>query len=780
MKRFLQVALWCLYVLWPLGRVQGQAQCQNCYALVIGVTGYPNFEPDKRLIFADDDARMFYDFIRSPEGGAVPRENIQLMVNQQATREAILHALDSLRKVDRGGGLVFAFFAGHGIRHLGESYLIPYDASQQAPDAQGILMGEFVRRLDRVSSSLMIFIDACYAGAAWGSSLARDAGENAMAALPDIWERQLRGQAALRMGMLSAAETERAFEDSSLGHGLFTWYLITGLRGEADSDPRDGLVTASELYRYVLTNVVTRARQRHQASQNPMMLPGFQGSFVLAKLSAQTVINRTSVLNQAEEARRLFQLAFAAGEARRDAEAVALYRQTIQLDPQDATARNNLGVNLVRGGDTAGAIREYRESIRLNPRYGTPHHNLGNVLLAGGDPDGAIREYREAIRLKPGYARPHIGLGNIFYDRGDMDSAVVEYREAIRLDPTDAIPYSNVGVALDSLGDLDGAILAFRSALRIDSNYGRARTNLDRSVTRREALQRQIEAVRDSLSRDPTKGHLLSFLLHEKAHDFGASLTLLTDRILIHPDDVVTQMELAEANFTNGRFLEAESWIGRLLSVSSLETRLQIVLRALEIANLHALGKTYLVEAKESALASLISAQPDTFDLNWVFGGAKHFIRNDYRFTPYRRWLLQLLSALEAGRRSSILEKLPRTAPAAQLEWIKCEGDTWCSVNTVNLQHPHFENLEGVLVVWHGGASAATLRVRHGVVRDQISALRNDAAVQSYANLGLLVTWAQVAPAQRDGVEKYLVERLNPRFGSRLPDRTPLAANLPW
>src|SRR5205823_850335 len=97
---------------------------------------------------------------------------------------------------------------------------------------------------------------------------------------------------------------------------------------------------------------------------------------------------------------------------------------------------------------------------------------------------------------------------------------------------------------------------------------------------------------------------------------------------------------------------------------------------------MHALGRTDLVEGKKTALAGLIAAQADTFDLSWRFDGTKYFIRNDYRLTPYRRWLLKLFSALEAGRRDAILLNLPRAAAVARLEWIKCEDNTWCQVNT--------------------------------------------------------------------------------------------------
>jgi len=114
------------------------------------------------------------------------------------------------------------------------------------------------------------------------------------------------------------------------------------------------------------------------------------------------------------------------------------------------------------------------------------------------------------------------------------------------------------------------------------------------------------------------------------------------------------------------------------------------------------------------------------------------------------------------------------------VEWIKCEGDKWCGLNTVNLDHSHFDDLEGVYIIWHGGSNAATVRVGQGVIRDRLAAHREDDDIQAYAHLTLFATWASVAKQYRDGVEAYLADSLNPKVGERFPDRVPIEVNLPW
>ena len=115
-----------------------------------------------------------------------------------------------------------------------------------------------------------------------------------------------------------------------------------------------------------------------------------------------------------------------------------------------------------------------------------------------------------------------------------------------------------------------------------------------------------------------------------------------------------------------------------------------------------------------------------------------------------------------------------------QLSWIKCHGDTWCSLRNVDLGHAHFDQMEGVYIIWHMGNPAQTVRVGQGVIRDRLQAHRNDPKVQAYAYLGLSVTWAEVTGPYRDGVEAYLASQLNPLVGERFPARLPIAVNMPW
>jgi hypothetical protein len=114
-----------------------------------------------------------------------------------------------------------------------------------------------------------------------------------------------------------------------------------------------------------------------------------------------------------------------------------------------------------------------------------------------------------------------------------------------------------------------------------------------------------------------------------------------------------------------------------------------------------------------------------------------------------------------------------------QLNWSKCQGEVWCKLNFVTVEHQAFEHVDGVYVIWHGGPNPATVRVGQGTIRDQIKMNRTDSTVQSFASLGLFVTWASVPAQERNGVEAFLASRLHPKIPN-YPQAAPIEVNLPW
>jgi hypothetical protein len=119
-----------------------------------------------------------------------------------------------------------------------------------------------------------------------------------------------------------------------------------------------------------------------------------------------------------------------------------------------------------------------------------------------------------------------------------------------------------------------------------------------------------------------------------------------------------------------------------------------------------------------------------------------------------------------------------------KLNWIKCSGDNWCSLANLNLEHEHFNSLAGVYIIWHSGnesIQAATVRVGQGEIKNRLNEHKLNPDIMKYNNpYKLLVSWASVSADQRDGIERYLANVLNPLVGDRFPEAAPVPVNLPW
>jgi predicted O-linked N-acetylglucosamine transferase (SPINDLY family) len=140
--------------------------------------------------------------------------------------------------------------------------------------------------------------------------------------------------------------------------------------------------------------------------------------------------------------------------------ALSLVQRAVDLRPDGAIYRSNLGQVLERLGRFEDAEHAYRTAISLDPECAEAFNNLGR-LLQGQDRLGeAESQFLRAIALDPGYAEPHNNIGNLLKDRGDLDGAIAAFRRAIGLRPDLSMLHSNLLLTLHYHADYSPADLA--------------------------------------------------------------------------------------------------------------------------------------------------------------------------------------------------------------------------------------------------------------------------------------------------------------------------------
>jgi len=252
-------------------------------ALVIGVSDYSKYT-ENPIRFAHIDALRFKEFLESDRAGRV---EVKALTNEDATRDAIWDAVESLRTEQPRPDTVFVFFSGHAEldSDTGQLYLMPTGGDRKRLSATGILASEFITKLKAVgSTNLLIFLDACHTGAAILAKGGPNASDSVPGSLDPLIATLNKGNEGGVMVFVSAAKDELSWEDEEYGQGLYTRFLIRGLEGEAVGvdGQTDGTVTAGELQSFLTREVPNRARALGKPAQHPVVSPDFKSAYVIA------------------------------------------------------------------------------------------------------------------------------------------------------------------------------------------------------------------------------------------------------------------------------------------------------------------------------------------------------------------------------------------------------------------------------------------------------------------------------------------------------------------
>jgi hypothetical protein len=236
----------------------------DAVAIIIGIQDYRRVP---KAEFANNDARLFYDY--AVRGLGVKPENIKLLLDQEADDVGILGAIQNWLplKARKGQTDVYVFYSGHGLpSDDGASlYLLPHGVDRQFLDRTAIKQSELVSALQAGNpKSVTLFMDACYSGQI-------RTGETLLASARPISIQPKASTFPSNFTVLSASAPEQIASSSpDLKHGIFSYYLMKGMEGEADLN-KDGRITVEEMQSY-LKEAVGRKAMALNRTQQPQVV----------------------------------------------------------------------------------------------------------------------------------------------------------------------------------------------------------------------------------------------------------------------------------------------------------------------------------------------------------------------------------------------------------------------------------------------------------------------------------------------------------------------------
>jgi len=219
------------------------------WAVVVGISKYAD-ERITPLTYADDDARAMVAFLRSPEGGAIPEDNLRVLLDEEATSEALRDALFVFLQQAAPEDLVTVYVASHGSpdpSRPSNLYILTHDTDVDAMAATAFPMWDVKTALRRqiASERVVVIADACRSA---GTLV--DEANPVGGAFSELFD------PSRRLTLSAAGVAQVSFEDAKWGggHGVFTHFLLEGFRGAADADG-DGVVTFREASAFVAGKV---------------------------------------------------------------------------------------------------------------------------------------------------------------------------------------------------------------------------------------------------------------------------------------------------------------------------------------------------------------------------------------------------------------------------------------------------------------------------------------------------------------------------------------------
>jgi hypothetical protein len=221
----------------------------NALAVIFGIENYKNVSA---VTFAKRDATYMKEYFEKVLG--IPKNRIRFKTNNDVGKGEfdLVFSKDGWldKRVKNNKTDLFIYYAGHGAPDLKKekAYLIPYDGDPNYASQTGYEMDKLYAELGNMKAkSVTVFLDACFSGANRES-------ETLLAGARPVFI-EVKSGIPGNVTVFSAAgakEISSAWPEKK--HGLFSYYLMKGMRGDADTNG-DNQITVGELGDYIRENV---------------------------------------------------------------------------------------------------------------------------------------------------------------------------------------------------------------------------------------------------------------------------------------------------------------------------------------------------------------------------------------------------------------------------------------------------------------------------------------------------------------------------------------------
>jgi tetratricopeptide (TPR) repeat protein len=280
-------------------------------------------------------------------------------------------------------------------------------------------------------------------------------------------------------------------------------------------------------------------------------------------------------------------------------EAVIMFKNAIQIDPNFAEARYELGLALMQKRDFPHAFAEFRRAVELNPTLIKARHQLGSLYLLERNITLAKEQLAKIRDQDPNALEARYLAAALALIESDPDRALKEIRAAVNRAENEKTP--SIGEIYIELGnihllkkDWGEAEMAYRKALKLNPKLLRSREGLAALYMAKgdeeKARQELIAATKADPQNEDALHRLGNFYLHTKQLDEYEKV--YRELVIKKPKSIVAKKKMVEILLNKGDLKTAKAYTEEILKaepsdISALFFRGRIYLSEKEFRKAH-------------------------------------------------------------------------------------------------------------------------------------------------------------------------------------------------
>lgn len=283
--------------------------------------------------------------------------------------------------------------------------------------------------------------------------------------------------------------------------------------------------------------------------------PRFRWSVLLAVTGCAVLLCAQSAPKQRLDA--IYQGAAADYDARHYAQAAHQLESVLPYATKSFEVHELLGLIYASMSENAKALNQFQLAVQLKPDSAAGRTNLGAILLRSGKVAEAGEQFRKALQLEPTSYDANHNLGEIYANSGHVAQAQPLLATAYRIKPDDYGNSYDLAMADFLLGKLDEARQVIRDLAK-EKNTGELHNLLGQIDEKEGKFVDAANEYETASHLDPTEENLFDWgsemLLHRT---YEPAITIFQAAVERYPDSARMQIGLGLSLYSRGKYDEA-------------------------------------------------------------------------------------------------------------------------------------------------------------------------------------------------------------------------------